>query len=249
MARLDADDVCEDRRLAVQLKAFDADPALLVTGTNYHVSGKTTDMSEMDNDYLKALLLFSTCFNHSTVMMRNIFLGTDIRYDAAFMHAEDYRMWTELASRGRFGYISEPLIRYREHAGQVTAKHRAEQFAVSAKIRTDYMESLGFKYSEDQLNIHQAIANNERLRSRELLNSTEAWLSDLLRQNRRLLAFESASFERLIHKYWIDTCGNSSVGFSAFIIAGRSPLSALKPRTFSARARLLVKCLLRWRWR
>ncbi|MEI6494343.1 MAG: hypothetical protein WCO94_17490, partial [Verrucomicrobiota bacterium] len=45
-------------------------------------------------------------------------------FDEAFFNSADWEMWLHLLEQGCFGYISEPLVAYREHAGQQTGKDR-----------------------------------------------------------------------------------------------------------------------------
>jgi glycosyltransferase involved in cell wall biosynthesis len=248
IARMDADDVALPHRLAKQVEVFHSHPSVCVTGTNYFFldgGRKRSRHFAADNDYLKALLLFATCFSHPTVMMRNVFRELNIYYDGAFRHVEDYKLWTDLSGAGDFHFIEEPLLVYRHHSHQVTAKNREAQFEQSAKIRRSYLDKLGFRYSESQMVVHNLVGDNTKITFPGQLDEVESWLMELLKQNSKMKRFEASSFNRLIHQYWIDCCGNTSLGMIAYRAALRSPLAALGPVSMRSRFRLAAKCILR----
>jgi glycosyltransferase involved in cell wall biosynthesis len=250
IARMDADDVAFPQRLEKQLEIFRSNSSVLVCGSNYAIEGSSIFQYRSkvtDNDYLKSNLLFATCFSHPTVMMRNVFKKLDIWYDPAYRHAEDYRLWTTLAQYGEFAYIDEPLIKYRRHSGQVSVVHSAAQQTASRSIRETYLETLGFEANAREKEIHNATGENALICSTAVLVETEKWLTSLLEQNRQLGRFEVQSFNSLIHKYWFDCCGNTTLGFRAYMKALTSPLTRLIPLKPASWVKLFAKCMKRWR--
>lgn len=250
IARMDHDDSALPERLAEQLAHFETNKELVVAGSDYYLLNGTRQTRSAQHwsqhsDYLKTVLLFSTCFAHPTVMMKNSFAETGTVYDKEFRHAEDYRLWTKLALRGDFSVIPKALIRYRVHAGQTTVQNRSAQFALSARIREDYLAALGFVYSPDQIETHHLIGNNTFIRARDQLLAAEAWLQELVKQNRDKRIFSEQAFALAIHKFWIDLCGHTSLGLFAYGCYRRSALSRISEVPAGSRLRLIGKCLLR----
>jgi glycosyltransferase involved in cell wall biosynthesis len=247
IARLDADDYCHPRRLELQVQAFGSDPALVIAGTHYHEKGKTTwwQFSQpADSDYLKSLLLFNTCFNHSTVMMRR---SVYLHYHAEFRHVEDYKLWTDLATHGKFALIRKKLLTYRYHPKQVTSQHRKEQLELSARIRASFLRSMAFSFSPAELEIHNLVGDHIRLSDRARLDEAEKWMLSLVSQNSRNRAFQPESFHAMIGRQWADTCGNTTLGLYAYRKAVSSPLWDLYNAGLSQKMFLAAKCVLR-RW-
>lgn len=250
IARMDHDDVALPERFSEQIAHLEGNRDLVVAGSDYYL---VTDNRETrsaqhwsrHSDYLKTVLLFSTCFAHPTVMMKNVFRETGLTYEGEFKHTEDYRLWTRLAAQGGFAVIPKALIRYRVHAGQTTVQNRSAQFALSARIREDYLEKLGFTCTETQREIHHLIGNNTFIRQKDQLEAAGNWLLELVRQNREKAVFSEQPFALAIHKFWIDLCGHTSLGFSAYRCYYRSALSRISKTPAGERWRLAAKCLVR----
>jgi glycosyltransferase involved in cell wall biosynthesis len=248
IARMDADDISLPDRLKEQVALMSQHTEMIVCGCDYLImTGSELKRSREDNDsdYKKATLLFATCFAHPTVMIRNIFQKTDIRYDGNFIHAEDYKLWTDLAFEGTFGNVAKPLFKYRAHSGQISEKHRAMQHSVSADIRKAYLGKLGFSFTEEIITSLNQIGDNQFIRSENDLLKAEKCLLHLRRQNQAFSRFNNNSFDRVLHKFWIDTCGNTSLGWSAYRIYKRSELSGITDKNSVATIKLIVKCILR----
>jgi glycosyltransferase involved in cell wall biosynthesis len=247
IARMDADDISMPGRLASQHEYLNEHPAAVIAGCDYYVmtNGRLVrSCIDDDSDYLKAILMFATCYAHPTVLVRNIFPKTGLHYDKSFLHAEDYRLWTQLALHGEFGNVQEPLLKYRSHDDQVSSKYRDIQVGNSDRIRRDYLRRLGFNFTEEQFRIHQVISNNEFITSRQTLDAIEAWLTSLCGQNLASKIFNTRSFEKMTAKFWSDSCGFSNLGWYAFKRWGSSPLSH-EQRTMRHAVRMAAKCLLR----
>jgi glycosyltransferase involved in cell wall biosynthesis len=125
IARMDADDIAMPRRLERQLEALSRDPSAAVIGSSFVVidrMGRDLRSVHMPTrpDEIRAKLEESNCIAHPTVLMRrDAVLGVG-GYRRAFLHCEDYDLWLRLAEKHGLLNIDEPLLRYREHAGQLT---------------------------------------------------------------------------------------------------------------------------------
>jgi hypothetical protein len=223
-------------------------PEMVVCGCDYFVmsgSGLKRSSADNDSDLKKATLIFATCFAHPTVMIKNIFTERNIRYDENYIHAEDYKLWTDLVFEGTFGNVGKPLFKYRAHSDQISEKNRATQHRVSSGIRKAYLHKLGFSFTDELLEILNQIGDNKFIRSLSDLNKAEDCLLHLRKQNNEVNRFDRHSFERMLHKFWIDTCGNTSLGLKAYKAYKSSELSRIAGRNTMAILKLIVKCVLR----
>jgi len=249
IARMDADDIAMPERLQDQLAVFREHKEIVAVGSDYYLlSGETLNMEVNinDSDYQKTILLFATCFAHPTVMIKNIFKETGLRYNKEFNHTEDYKLWTDLSFHGDFYNVGKPLLKYRSHPTQVSVQNRSTQFDLSDSIRRNYLQKLGFSFSEEEFKIHSLIGNNEFIRSKEQLLAIETWLNSLVDQNESLKKLKADSFKRAIHKFWFDSCGNTNLGLYAFKSFTRSGLSKIYPTSLAMKSRLFGKCVLRF---
>jgi len=125
IARMDADDIATPERLARQVDLLDTRPAVAVVGSAVEVidrSGKTLRVQRPPTEAaaVRAALLRGNCIAHPTVLMRRDAVLAAGGYRRAFVQAEDFDLWLRLAEHHDLVNLAEPLLLYREHAGQVT---------------------------------------------------------------------------------------------------------------------------------
>lgn len=127
IARLDADDEALPDRLARQVAAFDADPALVALGcgvelrTESGVSmGRRSYPSAHDAivDEMGALL---TPIPHSTLMARANVIAAVGGYRPQFRKAQDYDLLLRLAGAGRLSNLNDSLVILTVSAESMTA--------------------------------------------------------------------------------------------------------------------------------
>lgn len=126
IARIDADDVAMPERFATQVQFMDEHPEYVAVSTGYLlVDSHGTVLGRRvprERDPIRMLRWFNP-LAHPSMMIRREALVQSGGYDARARHLEDYQLWLRLASEGRFGIISEPLLMYRQHENQVTKRH------------------------------------------------------------------------------------------------------------------------------
>lgn len=248
IARMDADDVAMENRFSEQIKAFEKNPESVAIGSDYYVMSQkklSTHTNKNDSDYLKAVLLFSPCFCHPSVMMRNIYKNSNLLYKKEYVHAEDYKLWTDLIGFGEFHNVNEPLLKYRSHSTQIGARHHAKQLEISGRIREEYLQKLGFNLTQEEIKTLHIIGNNVFINSAFTLKRIEWVLNRLLDENIRHKKFREESFKKFIHKFWMDSCGYTSLGLTAYKIYHKSSLSKLVKVQRNDRTKLLAKCVIR----
>lgn len=124
VAMQDADDVSEATRLRVQAQRMQAEPALVVLGSQIQcVDGAGRHLGyrpypTRHQDILRTMRRFNA-IAHPTVMLRRDVVLAAGGYSEAIEYAcEDYELWSRLARAGkRFGNCAESLVRYCVHPG------------------------------------------------------------------------------------------------------------------------------------
>jgi glycosyltransferase involved in cell wall biosynthesis len=248
IARMDSDDVSLPDRLRLQVQQFLSNPNAVIVGSDYFLlkgDNQKYIKNINDSDYQKAVLLFTPCFCHPTVMIKNIFKENNIQYNANFIHAEDYKLWTDLYSFGDFMNVKKPLLKYRHHSLQVSNLKNESQLNISSLIRELYLKQLNFSLSQKQFEILNYIGNNFFISSKQILNEIEECLLHLYNQNKTHQKFNDNSFKRFMFKFWLDSCGNTNLGLSAYFQFFKSSISSYCKLSFYNRMIFIAKCLIR----
>jgi glycosyltransferase involved in cell wall biosynthesis len=124
IARLDADDVMAENRIARQVQYMRDHPKVVVLGSqleyissNGEVTGhsKYPTRSSLVNIYLS----FGNPIAHPSVLMRTSSLPEN-PYKIEFEGVEDLALWIELANSNELANLDEYLTRYRQHPNQVS---------------------------------------------------------------------------------------------------------------------------------
>jgi glycosyltransferase involved in cell wall biosynthesis len=121
IARMDADDICEPNRFAIQVAAFDADPKLDVLGSQIAVidsAGSPVGFRvypQKHEDIVRMLRRYN-CVSHPSVVFRLATIRGVGGYGEGIVH-EDYDLWCRLAKAGaKIENRPERLVRYRFHS-------------------------------------------------------------------------------------------------------------------------------------
>jgi glycosyltransferase involved in cell wall biosynthesis len=158
IARMDADDQMHPERFEIQLRYMEEHPDITVCGSwmqMFNDKGAFQTARQYEGYIGNPLLnLLSNCIMfHPTTMMRKAFLiKHNLKYEY-YLHAEDYKLWFEVAKKGGVFYtIPQMLLYYRISDGQVSSAHREEQKATSWQIKleiADYLVSKDMDVNPD----------------------------------------------------------------------------------------------------
>lgn len=127
VARLDADDLAEPIRLAVQSEILRSDlncvlvasDTRLINACGVHIGLRRTPSS---SSQMMRRIRWKCPIVHSSVMFRTDLVKDLGGYSTAAKGAEDYELWLKLKQHGDLVVISEPLTRYRLHGEQVSKR-------------------------------------------------------------------------------------------------------------------------------
>ncbi|HCL5277183.1 TPA: glycosyltransferase family 2 protein [Salmonella enterica] len=137
IARMDADDIAFPSRLMQQIIFLESNNDYVLIGTEYVTFGAKSRyirLPHSDVDCRSAMLTCSPFCHPSTMFRREIIDKYNLKYDTNYMHAEDYKFFSELAKRGKVANIGSVLLKYRVHDNQITKKYANEQMDVRLKI-------------------------------------------------------------------------------------------------------------------
>ena len=139
IARMDADDVAEPRRLEAQVVRITADSSIAVLGTAIAYidsAGQVVSVPPRQVQgatLLRWRLLRGTCVYHPTLMIERSRAGEDASYSPEFPHAEDYELLLRLSRRHGVDNLPQVLLQQRLHEGSVSSRHRDVQRESAAR--------------------------------------------------------------------------------------------------------------------
>ena len=144
VARMDADDVALPRRLERQLARLQASPDVAIVGSGVVELDGSDRLGHVHLQpagvlATRWLSLFGTPFFHPSVVVDRELLERhdlryDSRYDAGDASTEDYELWSRLLAVADGDNVSEPLLLYRRHAGQASARRAEHQLELRRRI-------------------------------------------------------------------------------------------------------------------
>lgn len=136
IARMDADDISEPTRLALQVRAFAERPDLVLLGSRVYIlddeTGCCTEKTSPETQAkLMSALQVRTTIIHPTIMARTDALRQINGYRKALDGGEDHDLYLRLARLGQVDLLTDYLLRYRVHAGQVSTLKQAKGIRAS----------------------------------------------------------------------------------------------------------------------
>ena len=173
IARMDADDICVVNRLEKQVKFLENNPSIGLIGSDYISFGTINKSIHYPSQYedLKFSALFYNPFCHPSIMMRkDIITKYNLSYNSAFLHVEDYKLWTEFLINCNCQNISEELISYRTHPNQISKVHEDLQKRNVFNVQKDFLKNAGFNLSDEEI---------QYLTSTSTLISTSTYLTSV----------------------------------------------------------------------
>lgn len=144
VARIDADDLAEPRRIASQLNALRGDPNCVALGswaTIIDESDLAIGTREVPTraEATLAQMRWKCAVMHPSVTFRREAVMASGGYQPLAENVEDYELWLRLLRMGTIRSLDEPLLRYRVHVNQVT-QTRSISGAASAAVLAARLE-------------------------------------------------------------------------------------------------------------
>ena len=160
IARFDADDICMNNRLQIQVNFLDGNPEHVLVGSDAEYILENGDhlfnficIGHTHEAILKKLYFYCP-FIHSSVMYRGEAVIAAGGYSVYAHSFEDYLLWTQLSKKGQLANVNMPLIKVRYNPSSITIdeKWRGRRFKQIKRtaIRNGYM---GKKEGEEVLAI------------------------------------------------------------------------------------------------
>lgn len=243
VALLDADACALPQRLALQVAALDADPALQLVGSHLAVAGCGDIWRRPPQpEAAAAELLVRDCLSGVTLRRRAWPADEPCLLPAA--HA--YWLNARVAASGKVANIDRVLTRVRLPATQPTRGRQVLYESCMREVMREQIRRLGIEPSERELTLNRHIGAYTLPSSAQLLYEVEAWLLKLFLANCDSRRYPEPAFARMIGREWYEVCKFAApLGAEALQIWRASPLLKHWQPSVPERLRFIAKCLLR----
>lgn len=256
VARLDADDISLPSRLERQVAYLEAHPEVGLCGTWAKTIGEQPGVlidPPIDYETIRCRLLYSNAFVHSSVMLRKAaFEAHGLRYDARYLHAEDFQLWQKASELFPVANLDEVLVHYRVDAESICHKHHEPQMETLRQIDRDAVSRLGIDVTTEELLLHRCLDNWLIELTPSNLEKIEDWLMRLDTANGSVGIYPQKAFRLSLRRLWFTACHRAAANgrwmVRRYLL---SPLSANLPmdlrQVFIVTARWALFYGRRWR--
>ena len=225
LARMDADDVALPERLGKQVEFLQTHPEISCVGSDFIWLGNPNEKSWVNYftpNEIKVALLFGCPLCHPTVMFRM----EDIRryslsYSSDYLHAEDYAFWVEISQNLQIANLTETLLQYRKHAGQISKLKSDIQCRSIDKIQVDQLRKLGIEPTLADLMLNHVLGG-AFIPIPFLSYLLQHWCLHILEANRKIHYFPQEVLKQQLERRVI-----SSVSFTKILLKQMSPIRKL----------------------
>jgi glycosyltransferase involved in cell wall biosynthesis len=245
LARMDADDYCDSKRLELQLEFMKENTEVGICGTHYTFFGARSETIYMplNNDDILLKLLEGCPVLHGSMMIRLSSLS-QIKFNTNYTYAEDYGMFCESFPDLKLANINKVLYYYRVETHNTSIIHRKKQLESHEKARNVFLNTLGVQLNELESVVFHRVAEGQYLLSLQELNVYEKISIRIIRCNHTKRLFNVDLLEKKL-KYWFfwSTFYSSRYGMGIYNFYKRSYLY----RNFSLKLglELWLRCLLK----
>jgi len=204
IARIDADDLMDPKRLEKQVREMAIKPNLVCLGSQIHfvnLSGKLLGRSNFptNSKQVRLVLPATNCIAHPSVMLRKCAVQNVGGYLENLDGVEDYHLWLKLLQVGDVENHPERLTFYRIHPNQMSRRNQLINRHLESLARIDVFsvkKPLGTGPWADQLTSMTSSERDTTLS--ELEKSLPVKTKKFLRASRNLSSFlQSTSLLRI----------------------------------------------------
>ncbi|WP_140937588.1 glycosyltransferase family 2 protein [Sphingobacterium lumbrici] len=185
VARMEAEDMMSIDRLKIQYEYMKSHPEIDVCGGWMELFGASAGYVEqpLSNEDILLQMLFRSPFNNSTTMMKAELIkamplkaGIFHCYHQDYKYAEDYKLWTTLASKKyKFANITDILVFHRISEDQEITRKMEEIQKWSVKIQIDYLNDVVDKIVQIDPDFHDILEDTVQLCNNREMHFDQLW--------------------------------------------------------------------------
>jgi glycosyltransferase involved in cell wall biosynthesis len=256
IARMDADDIALPTRLEKEVRFLEQNADYSIVSTMFYTfksgsSKKNLYKNPVQYDELQAYLLFKSGICHPAVMIRKtLFTEKGLAFEQAYLHVEDYALWSKALYCSKLANIDEPLLLYRVHETQVSTLNEKSQINNKKEVFKIHCEKLGLPTDSYYLDIYASVAESDPLHtSLDYIIECEKFMKLLIRKNEEIQFCSHPYLLKMLSIHWIRLCANSRLGLKVLNICSASSLYNRQNYSNQDLVILYIKCLFKMEYK
>ena len=170
IARTDADDIAAPDWIEKIVGEMEKDADIVAMGSYLEILSEENNKSvlaaiarngeiwknPLTHQEITSAFPFRNPIHNNTMIMRRSVIDGGLRFNPAYIHAEDYKFWYDVSKLGRLANYPEALVKYRFHQDQTSSKYNLQQrrtaWKIKEEIRAGYWKAAGIAVGADCLN-------------------------------------------------------------------------------------------------
>jgi glycosyltransferase involved in cell wall biosynthesis len=214
--RMDADDICDPKRIEKQIRFLEEHPDIGLCGTwAYVIDNKGTITGKIINQtspsFISVSLLFSVPLIHPSICFKASLLKQHFYHEIPV--AEDYDLWCRLNEQTKIANIPDFLLYYRWHNTNISReKQQIQEQNKETLIRKELLKS-GLEPDSEMMRIHRLSFSlysfgketQTQVNSSDLIKSGE-WFFKLLSANKQHKRYNQQALTAFLWGRWIVLC-------------------------------------------
>ena len=170
IARTDADDIAAPDWIEKIVGEMEKDADIVAMGSYLEILAEENNKSvlaaiarngeiwknPLTHQEIVSAFPFRNPIHNNTMIMRRSVIDGGLRFNPAYIHAEDYKFWYDVSKLGRLANYPEALVKYRFHQDQTSSKYNLQQrrtaWKIKEEIRAGYWKAAGIAVGADCLN-------------------------------------------------------------------------------------------------
>ncbi|MES2619870.1 MAG: glycosyltransferase family A protein [Bacteroidota bacterium] len=249
IVRMDADDICMPDRIQKQVQFMETHHKVGVCGCCADVIGKPNIKMKYDahDASIRIKMLYQCHMLHPSIILRKDLLDKlGLRYNPAFVHAEDYELFCRLGKFTKLANLTETLLLYREHEGSVSRIYQDVQTKNSLEVIQQQFKDLGMEIDETEVDLFKGLMNSRFDFAEKEVYVIENLLEKIIAANRQSKNLDEALLETILFQKWKDLLMNvTRFGLNIYRLGMNSHLSKLGNFTVTEKVKLSLKSLLK----
>lgn len=211
IAPFDADDIAHPEKFAKQIRFLEENPEYGLLGTWAKLIGQNGKplrekwKVNAPPERIPSILLFRNYFVQSSVVIRREAIPAG-GYEKGFDAVEDYRMWTEIATKWKVWNYPEYLVKYRIHEQGISIREANNITGMDDQISRYAFGKLEINLDKRQLQLIQLLRKRDGIPDEKTLKELEDLLLLIMIHNRKNKAFNPRELKKTIIDRWTKAC-------------------------------------------
>lgn len=214
IVRMDADDISEQSRLKIQYAFMESQPDVALCGSWFKLFGEqhSTIKYTGQHNTIRMKMLYQCHFCHPSVIMRTaVIKQIEPKFDAAFIHAEDYEFFSRICEKFKVANIQQALLQYRFHTGSVSAQNKNTQVNNSSVIKKRMFAKMGIEATEADLQLYQSIEQHEYEKNINFLKQSKLLLEKMCEANNSSGYMDKPFVQQYLAQLWLNVAYNLAI--------------------------------------